>query len=299
MSAPARSSATNFVLGYMTRLFLLSLILLLHNTVGHAQDLKLEIIPLRHRLTDEILPVLQPLMAPGGTLSGMNNQLIIRTTEINLAELKQVLARIDQAARRLKIYVRQEVAGSGQAGEQSLSGRYRSGEVGVEVSDRGRDGLSISAGNGNAVRYRTYSTQGGSDERNLHFVQAIEGQPAFISTGQSIPVPNQTITYSPSGVFVTEGIQYRDLNSGFYVVPRVNGEQVTLSISPQRERLDPIGGAIDTQSVQTTVTGQLGEWIDLGGVNQGYRDEYGVNLTHSRRYATEAHGLFVKVKEIR
>ena len=53
----------------MTRLFLLSLILLLHNIVGHAQDLKLEIIPLRHRLTDEVLPVLQPLVAPGGTLS--------------------------------------------------------------------------------------------------------------------------------------------------------------------------------------------------------------------------------------
>lgn len=144
----------------MTRLFLLSLILLLHNIVGHAQDLKLEIIPLRHRLTDEVLPVLQPLVAPGGTLSGMNNQLIIRTTETNLAELKQVLARIDQAARRLKIYVRQDVAGTGQIGEQSLSGRYRSGEVGVEVPGRGRDGLSISAGNGNEVRYRTYSTQG-------------------------------------------------------------------------------------------------------------------------------------------
>lgn len=284
----------------MTRLFLLSLILLLHNIVGHAQDLKLEIIPLRHRLTDEVLPVLQPLVAPGGTLSGMNNQLIIRTTETNLAELKQVLARIDQAARRLKIYVRQDVAGTGQVGEQSLSGRYRSGEVGVEVPGRGRDGLSISAGNGNEVRYRTYSTQGGSDERNLHFVQAIEGQPAFISTGQSIPVPNQTITYGASGVFVTEGIQYRDHNSGFYVVPRVNGEQVTLSISPQRERLDPTGGgAIDTQSVQTTVTGQLGEWIDLGGVNQEYRDESGVNLTHTRRYGTEARGLFVKVEEIR
>lgn len=145
----------------MTRLFLLSLILLLHNIVGHAQDLKLEIIPLRHRLTDEVLPVLLPLVAPGGTLSGMNNQLIIRTTETNLAELKQVLARIDQAARRLKIYVRQDVAGTGQVGEQSLSGRYRSGEVGVEVPGRGRDGLSVSAGNGNEVRYRTYSHPGG------------------------------------------------------------------------------------------------------------------------------------------
>lgn len=83
-------------------------------------------------------------------------------------------------------------------------------------------------------------------------------------------------------------------------MPRVNGEQVTLSISPQRERLDPTGGgAIDTQSVQTTVTGQLGEWIDLGGVNQGYRDESEVNLTPTRRYGTEARGLFVKVEEIR
>jgi hypothetical protein len=282
--------------------FFMPLLLALYTATGHAQDAKLEIIPLRHRLVQEVLSVLQPLVAPGGSLSGMNNQLIVRTTESNLAEIKEVLAQIDQAARRLKIYVRQDVAGSGQVGEQSWSGRVGSSDVYAEVPGRrDRDGIGVSAGDGNnELRYRSYNTEGRGDERNLHFVQAVEGQPAFISTGQSIPVPNQSITYGPHGTYVTEGIHYRDLNTGFYVVPRVNGEQVTLAISPQHERLAPGGGgSIDTQSVDTTVTGRLGEWIDLGGVNEDYRDESNVNLTRTRRYGTVARGVFVRVEEIR
>src|SRR5256885_10971400 len=46
----------------------------------------LEIIPLRHRTLDQVLPALQPLVEPGGALTGQSGQLIVRTSPANLAE---------------------------------------------------------------------------------------------------------------------------------------------------------------------------------------------------------------------
>ena len=59
---------------------------------AHAQQIVLEVIPLHYRNAEEIIPVLEPLVARGGTISGLNNQLILRTTPDNLAEIKHVLA---------------------------------------------------------------------------------------------------------------------------------------------------------------------------------------------------------------
>ena len=48
----------------------------------------LEIIPLRHRTVEQVLPVLRPLLEPGGTLSGSRGQLILRASPANLAEIR-------------------------------------------------------------------------------------------------------------------------------------------------------------------------------------------------------------------
>jgi hypothetical protein len=45
----------------------------------------LEIIPLRYRTVDQVLPALRPLLEPGGTLTGQGNQLIVRASPDNLA----------------------------------------------------------------------------------------------------------------------------------------------------------------------------------------------------------------------
>ena len=45
----------------------------------------LEIIPLRHRTVEQVLPVLQPLVEPGATLSGTRGQLFVRASPANVA----------------------------------------------------------------------------------------------------------------------------------------------------------------------------------------------------------------------
>src|SRR5262245_32189996 len=77
-------------------------------TPTYAQNTVLEVIPLKYRAAEQVIPVLKPLLDPRGSISGMQNQLIIRTTPANLAELRKALASIDAMPRRLIITVRQD-----------------------------------------------------------------------------------------------------------------------------------------------------------------------------------------------
>src|SRR5262249_6423443 len=50
------------------------LIMLLGYAAAWAQQTVLEVIPLKYRQVDEVIPVLQPLVASQGSVSGLNNQ---------------------------------------------------------------------------------------------------------------------------------------------------------------------------------------------------------------------------------
>jgi hypothetical protein len=83
---------------------LLTAALLFISGLAAAQQ-QMEIIPLRAQTVDRVLPVLLPLLEPGGTLTGMNDQLFLRASAANRADIKRALAAIDVPARRLVIHV--------------------------------------------------------------------------------------------------------------------------------------------------------------------------------------------------
>ena len=61
---------------------------------GFSAWAELEVISLRHRTVDQVLPVLRPLVESGGALSGMNDQPVIRASRANIAELRQDVRRV-------------------------------------------------------------------------------------------------------------------------------------------------------------------------------------------------------------
>ena len=104
----------------------------------------------------------------------------------------------------------------------------------------------------------------------------------------------------PYGTYVEDSIEYRNVSSGFYVTPRINGELVTLEIAPRLERLTPeYGGAIDTQYASAIVNGRLGEWIALGGIAEDFDQASDVTLTRTRRRGSELRSIWVKVDEVK
>ena len=277
-------------------------LVLLLPQIALAGNMQLEVIPLQNRMVDDVIPIIRPLVAPGGTITGMNNQLIVKTTPSNLAEIKQILSRIDHAPRKLMITVKQNIDGNSHLREDSLTGEYVSDNVQINTGhDHSNEGLSISAGDKNSnVRYRTLNSTARADDRNTFKVQALEGRPAFINQGQSIPVDSSTAYVTKHGVVVNQSTDYYETRSGFYVLPRLNGNQVTLlaatDLSSVQTGSHP---TVNVQGVETTVTGRLGQWMELGGIDQSFNHGTRQNFSSSSVRGQELSTVLIKVDEIK
>lgn len=225
---------------------------------------EMEIIALRHRTLDQVLPTLQPLLEPGATLSGMNDQLILRASPRNRQQIRQALAAIDTPPRRLLIRVSQnrEVEGrdEGVAVVAKPSGGMQESKESTRVEVR-RGDASISA--------QAWDSRRTQASGSMQTVQVVDGGRALIEVGRSLPIPLRQVAIGPRGLAVSEGIVYRDVGQGFYAAPRVVGDRVTVDISPRFDSLgESANGTISTQRLTSTVSGRLGEWLELGGSSQ-------------------------------
>ena len=268
-----------------------------------AAGMKLEMIKLNYRTAEEIIPILRPMVNEGGSVSGVRDQLIVKTTPANLSEIRQILASIDRAPRRLMITVKQDIEGQVNRSRQDISGEYSTGNVGVSAGRRtGNDrGISITAEDdeGNNVRYRNLSTRSDLDDNNTYQVQTLDGEAAFVQSGQQVPIANRNAYVVNGNIVVQDTIDYHDVSSGFYVLPRVSGDVVTLQVSPQLSRVQPNQAAIfDVQNANTTIRGKLGQWLQIGGIVQQFNTSDREILGSSRRQGQQERSIFVKVEEI-
>lgn len=271
-----------------TRCCILLFALLLAGTTYGAQT-RIELIELRHRTAAEVIPLIAPFIGPDDAVSGTGYQLILRTTPQTLEQIREVLKTIDTAPRRLRIIVQQDTADDRTGSDGAASG---------SVIIRTPSGRSPAVGG--RANARVYGTRSDEQANATQQVVTLEGSPALIQIGQSVPIVEQRYmgTYG-QGAELYESITYRDVTTGFQVLPRLRGDMVTLEISPHRQTLSPDHpGRIDVQEMHTTISGRLGEWIDIGGVvEQQYRHESGT--VHSTRDARlERRRVLVKVEEI-
>jgi type II secretory pathway component GspD/PulD (secretin) len=260
------------------------------STAALAQGM-LEIIPLRHRTVEQVLPALRPLLEPGGVLSGTSNQLIVRTSPRNVAEIRTALEAIDTPLRRLLILVRFDDAGQTHQRRLEASGTLRSGEVTIsnrpEAAERG------------GVDVRVFDSRSASGERVDQRIQVLEGGRALISTGQVRPLRQRQIVQTPGGPVISESIVMQDIATGFAVVPHVAGNNVYLDIEPQRETPGTLPGSVHGQRAATTVRASLGEWFEIGGTTGARsRDDRGL-FSSNAQSATESRRIWVKVEELR
>src|SRR3989338_1817384 len=149
---------------------------------------ELEIINLRHRSAEDVLPVIRPLLEKGDVASGINYQLILRTSPQNLEQVKKLLESIDVAPRRLKITVLQNADSETIARLTGVSGNIGlSREVRVAVPDSGGgSGLNVELGQGqDRLKAKVSSARALEDERNTQQLQVLEGNRALVRGGQS------------------------------------------------------------------------------------------------------------------
>jgi type II secretory pathway component GspD/PulD (secretin) len=268
---------------------LLFVLLFALGVVAHAEEV--EVIQLRYRTAEQVIPVLRPLVEPGGAVSGMQSTLVIRASRANLAQLKQVLDTLDRTPRRLLISVRQDAGASFERRGAAASGTIAGGDarIGVNEPPRRESGVTISA----------EAASGARDSSTTSQVQALEGSPALIAVGQSVPVQSTVVTPVPGGTIVQRSTGFQSTGGGVYVIPRVSGDRVFLEITQGAStpgRGPP--GTANVQQISTTASGRLGEWFPLGGIDQSAsRTQSGI-LSGSAGTRTSASSVWVRVDEI-
>jgi len=266
---------------------------------------ELEVIALKHRSAEEVLPIIRPLLDKEDVASGMNYQLILRTSPHNLAQIRKLLESIDVAPRSLKITVMQNVDSETVARLTEVSGNVGlSREARVSVPGNGNSsGLNVELGQGrDRLKAHVISTRSLEDDRKTQQLQVLEGSRALVHSGQSVAVPQRQVIQNQWGTRVIDSAQYQEVGSGFYVLPRVNGDRVTLEISAQNDSFAPGSGDQPTMRIQqtsSTVSGRLGEWLEVGGIGQQKDNDGSTISTRDTSRMREQRSVLIKVEEIK
>lgn len=230
-----------------------------------------EIIQLNYRMADELLPMAQSVLGSDGRVNAYGERLIVNAPAAKIQELRGLLEQLDSPPRRLLISVDNSEAKTGERHGYAVDGSVDAGSV------------EIQAGRGQIHgENRVRILNRGTDSRNGAFqqIQATEGYPAQIQTGQSVPLRSTHI--GPHGQVYRE-TDYHDITRSLYVIARISGDNVHITLSSNNDRLDTSRPrVIDIQSLDTQVSGRLGEWIELGNASESRQsDHQGLLRQHS------------------
>ncbi len=261
---------------YLTSLFAATLCVL--SALASATSESIEIIPLKHRPADTLIPALKSIGNDDIEITAINNQIILRGNSGEIARLHALIDELDTPLAQYKITVRQNNANTNNERQSSGSYRLKSDTGNIKIGKTTLDGRPIKDGGAKVVLgdsnqriTSTVKSYSSSSQRNTEqSVRAVEGYSARIETGKEIPFLRRD--YGNYHDHLSQ--DYKPVFTGFYVTPRNSGDNsVTLEISAQKQRLEPSDrrhsqqsrqSDIETASYSSTVNAPFGEWINLG-----------------------------------
>jgi type II secretory pathway component GspD/PulD (secretin) len=244
---------------------------------ARADETVVKVIPLRYRTAADLIPVLAPIAGPEGSVTGLDTRLVVRATPQALARIEGLLPGLDTPPRSLVISVRQGVSGAA-AGQSAAVGGVVSNQRTVVT---GAFGSSSSTSSDDATQQ----------------IRTLDGHPAVIRVGRSEPFNSVGVVGTPSGPVVSGGTVYAESGTGFHVVPRLTAAGVTLELWAENTRGE--GPIVVGQDLRTTVSGALGQWIEVGGAMRQAEVRAREVLGASSRTFSEQRSVRVKVDEAR
>lgn len=209
-------------------------------TAASADENTVRVYTLRYQIAESLLPTINNILLSGESINAYNNELVVNASSASQDNVAQLLQVLDKPLRSILISVRNDSAGNSVNNNASISGGIRTGEVylgaggPVYREQRGNNSGVIIQGNGVRVQSSHEVRQTSSQQEQR--VRAIEGSPAWISTGQSIP-------YRGTDQWGNAIVEYENADRGFYVTARIIGDRVQLDISTSNDQLSEIGRA--------------------------------------------------------
>jgi len=250
----------------MKRLFkLLGLVLL----VSAAQADSMSTIQLQNRPAEEVRPIVKPMLGANDVITGEGFKIFLRSSPETLERVRQMIDVLDTRAKLMLVSVFQ--GSERDLGELGISAniQFETGNASVDIGNGSANndaaGGSITYGTANgSASISGISTQESLRDIPIHQVRVTEGTEAYIETGERIPYFYGATSIGPGGN--AGSVVYKDVMTGFYVLPRLRGDNVILEVSPFKSSQSNTGGDnINTLSAGTTTTTQsrdnTGIWV--------------------------------------
>lgn len=268
----------------MGRFFCISAVILFGFTHALQAAAIVEIITVNNRPASELQPLLQTLLEETDHVVANGDSLIVKTTPERLPTITAIVHKLDTPLTNLQITVLQG---------RDVSAEQLNASLGVDVqSSRSEPG-----GWGEGSLYgNSISTQDGS--QHTQTIKTMDGIPAHIKTGKVVPMTNyQSYHYGFGGPGMSQSTQLVEATTGFEVTPHLVGEQVVLDVSPWSDKFRG-QGQIQTQEESTTIRAHLGEWVEIGGVDESAQNTSRGVLSYSRHSTQNNLHILVKVDAV-
>jgi hypothetical protein len=240
---------------------------------------EVQVLILRYRRAEDVIPMLRPYLDPATKLVGQGNQLHVSATLQSLTQIRQLLAKLDRPPRWLTITVRQD--------RPPVAVSEAPAPNGTVVTDS-----RVAAAPPTTDSSTTTRTQ--SREQAFR-IQEDSRAPLQIET--AVPMSFRHFAPGAQGVEEIRGIVTYDAIVQFVVRPRLMAGAVTLEVEPLDSSV--LVNAGERGRLSTTAQGRLGDWISVGGADlredQGDPASTG-NLRAHTRPATNQRGVWLKVE---
>lgn len=230
--------------------------LLLSISLSAFAQTELRVFTLQHHFAKDLYSVITPLVGQDGTVTGVNNQLIVRATPAQLQEIEAVIAAMDVPRVNRKITVASNRNQQSTYNNTELSGNVNIGNVTIG-NRQARQGASV-----DITRQQNQSMQ-----NSQQFIQVVDGQRAFIQVGKLVPFTQDWLLITKRYTQNTRTTDWLEVSTGFAVSPRTIGNQVEVEITPRITNLNS-RQTIDFETLTTVVRVNLGEWVNIGQTMQ-------------------------------
>ncbi|KTC76031.1 type II/III secretion system protein [Legionella birminghamensis] len=228
-----------------------------------AAPMVTKVIELHYQQADTVIHLIKPLLSQGEAISGSGQTLVLKVTPETLTQLRGVLHKLDQPPVTFEITVFQG------------------------------DPDWLSTQNSNTISISTSSNQ---NQQRYQSVKVMNGESAFISTGEDQPV------ISNVGIgFWSAGVSYdrRLVQTGLLVEPLLQGQRVKLSVKRIREQDTQISDqSFNQQEVMTTVIVPLNEWTPLGTAQGEPPADSNTEVIRAGTPFTQNSTLYIRVKVV-
>jgi len=210
----------------------------------------IQVLDLHHRTAAQLIPSLQGVVDQGVVLRADGYRLIVRGSDAQIETVRTLVQKLDSAPGNLLIQVRRT---------DGATTERRGVQGGVEAHSGG--GL-----HGNVSVYRSSGAESGSQTQS---VRAVAGRPVHIDSGGVLLLRDEFAARGGrGGAAYGSKVHPVAVPNGFDATATVSGDEVTIAIRVDRVSVADGGSdRLDRNSVETTVSGHLGEWLPVGTVS--------------------------------